>query len=133
MMAALSKTQIAELSAQLKKARDTLLEEIRSELENAGGSHRIDLLNSEPGDYGDEALADALADFSAVRIDRQVRELRDIDQAFRRIADGTYGICVDCGQEIGYPRLKAYPTAKRCIVCQEKHEKLFAGESHPRI
>lgn len=132
-MAALNKSQLAKLSEQLKNARAALLEEIRSELENAGESHRIDLLNREPGDYGDEALADALADFNVVRIDRQVRELRDIETALQRIKDGSYGICIDCGQEIGFARLSVYPTAKRCIVCQEKHERLFAGESHPSM
>ncbi len=132
-MAALSKSQLDELSKTLGAAREALLEEVRGELENAGELHRIDLLNSEPGDYGDEALANALADFNAGHVDRQVHELRDIDAAFRRIKDGSYGICIDCGQDIGFPRLRAYPTAKRCIVCQEKHEKLFAGEAHSSL
>lgn len=132
-MAALSKSQLDELSETLEAARQALLEEVRGELENTGELHRIDLLNSEPGDYGDEALANALADFNAGQVDRQVHELRDIDAVFRRIKDGSYGICIDCGQEIGFPRLRAYPTAKRCIVCQEKHEKFFAGEAHSSL
>jgi DnaK suppressor protein len=39
-------------------------------------------------------------------------------------------VCVDCGDGIAFNRLQAYPTAKRCIVCQEKREKQYAREGH---
>jgi DnaK suppressor protein len=44
-----------------------------------------------------------------------------------RIAAGRYGLCTDCGAEIGYARLQAFPTAKRCIGCQENREKTKAS------
>jgi RNA polymerase-binding transcription factor DksA len=34
---------------------------------------------------------------------------------------------VECGQDIGYARLRAYPTALRCILCQTRHQKTFNG------
>ena len=46
------------------------------------------------------------------------RELQDIEVALARIADGSYGACIDCGGEIGRARLKADPTLKRCLPCQ---------------
>jgi len=46
------------------------------------------------------------------------RELVAIDEALGRIADGTYGICADCGHEIALERLDARPQALRCISCQ---------------
>jgi RNA polymerase-binding transcription factor DksA len=49
---------------------------------------------------------------------RESRELQDIDVALARIADGSYGACIDCGGEIGRARLKADPTLKRCLPCQ---------------
>jgi DnaK suppressor protein len=39
-----------------------------------------------------------------------------------RIKDGTYGECVDCGNNIPYARLHANPSASRCIACQEELE-----------
>jgi RNA polymerase-binding transcription factor DksA len=49
---------------------------------------------------------------------RESQELQDIEAALARIGDGSYGICIDCGGEIGRARLKADPTAKRCLPCQ---------------
>ena len=46
------------------------------------------------------------------------RELQDIEVALARIADGSYGACIDCGREIGRARLKADPTLTRCLSCQ---------------
>ena len=40
------------------------------------------------------------------------------------VSCGGYGECVDCGNAIPYPRLAAYPAAKRCVACQEKAERL---------
>lgn len=47
----------------------------------------------------------------------EVRELDDIDRALRRVDAGTYGICADCGGSIPLDRLRARPTATRCVAC----------------
>jgi RNA polymerase-binding transcription factor DksA len=49
-----------------------------------------------------------------------VAELADIDAARERLAEGTYGICADCGRRIPEGRLLARPTATRCVACAEK-------------
>lgn len=49
-------------------------------------------------------------------------ELEDIKQALMRLHTETYGICQDCGAPVGFSRLEAYPTAKRCLSCQRRHE-----------
>jgi RNA polymerase-binding protein DksA len=46
-----------------------------------------------------------------------IQEIKQIREALKRIADGTYGICVECGADIGPKRLKALPYATRCISC----------------
>ena len=46
-----------------------------------------------------------------------------IDEAFNRIANGTYAICTNCGVEIGDKRLTAVPWTPFCIDCQELQEK----------
>jgi RNA polymerase-binding protein DksA len=132
-MPALTPTQLKQLTKQLNAEHQALRQEVREELENSGDQHRIDLLNEEPGDAGDESLANALSDFNVARFDRQIQGLRDIETAFRRIKDGEYGTCIDCGDDIGFTRLQAYPTAKRCIICQEQREKQYAQEGHPKM
>jgi DnaK suppressor protein len=132
-MSMLSQQQLDQLAAKLNTDRRSLLEEVREELEHSGERHAIDLLNREPGDSGDESLANTLANFNITMLDRQIQELRDIEAACVRLKEGDYGVCVDCGQDIAFPRLLAYPVAKRCIGCQERHEKLYPHEGQPKI
>lgn len=47
----------------------------------------------------------------------------EIDAALRRIDEGTYGLCEDCGDVINVPRLKALPFVRSCIGCQSVREK----------
>jgi DnaK suppressor protein len=47
----------------------------------------------------------------------EIQEIRQIQGALKRIAEGTYGVCVQCGAEIDPKRLKALPIAARCISC----------------
>ena len=132
-MSALSPSQLDQLTKKLNDEYQALLREVREELENSGNQHRIDLLNSEPGDTGDESLANALADFNLTILDRHIDAMRDIEAALQRIRNGEYGVCIDCGEDVTFPRLMAYPTAKRCIVCQEQREKSYAQEGHPKM
>jgi DnaK suppressor protein len=55
---------------------------------------------------------------------RHSNEMRQIEQAFARMRLGTFGICIDCESAIDFPRLLAYPTALRCMTCQEAFELL---------
>lgn len=54
------------------------------------------------------------------------RYLYNIEEALRRIEDGTYGKCLGCGKNIALPRLKRLPYTRLCIECKEKEE---AGNS----
>jgi len=132
-MSALSPSQLDQLAKKLNENYQTLLREVRSELENSGNQHRIDLLNNEPGDSGDESMANALADFNLTILDRHIDDMRDIEAALQRIKNGEYGVCTDCGVDVAFARLQAYPTAKRCIVCQEKRERDYAHEGQPKM
>jgi DnaK suppressor protein len=46
----------------------------------------------------------------------------EAEAALARLAAGTYGICVDCGEKIAEARLEYRPEASRCLPCQEKFE-----------
>lgn len=132
-MTALKQSQLEQLAHLLKAQYQALLSEVRDELENAGNRHRIDLLNNEPGDSGDESMANALADINVATLDHHIRDMRDVEATFQRVKEGTFGACIDCGEDIAFNRLQAYPTAKRCLACQEKRERTFAQEGHPKM
>ena len=55
--------------------------------------------------------------------DRERKLIRKIDEALKRIDDGTYGYCVETGEEIGIKRLEARPVATLCLEAQERRER----------
>jgi RNA polymerase-binding transcription factor DksA len=132
-MPVLNTVQTKRIQSVLEKRGRVLLAELREAFGQTGNQQYIELLDRGPGDIGDESLADALADLNVARVDRQIHELRDIEAAFRRLRDGSYGVCTDCETEIPFERLQAYPTAKRCQPCQAQHERLFAGGGRPTL
>lgn len=85
------------------------------------------------GDLEDQSLADLLVDVNLAEVTRDVEEIRAIERALKRIALGTYGICVSCGQPIERQRLEAYPTANRCAACQRAYEHDHMGAATPRL
>jgi len=101
--------------------------EIRSLLADLGEERQRVALGERAADSSDEALLDTLSAVDEALIRQNLQDVRDIVAARRRIAAGTYGDCTDCGGEIAYERLLAYPTAKRCIDCQREHERRKAG------
>lgn len=132
-MTQLKRGDLNQISEKLHDRQMNLLEEVRDELDQRDNQQLIALMGREPGDSGDVSLADAVADLNIQRADRQIHELRDIDAAFARIKSGEFGLCIDCEANIPVQRLLAYPTAKRCMTCQERHERLFAQAGRPKL
>lgn len=118
----LQRTMEEELARVLKEAR----EEMRPDVKASYGN----IVDSVP-DSGDEALAYTLIDTENAIIGQHLQQVRDINAALKRIQAGTYGTCIDCEGEIGFERLSAYLTAKRCIECQRHHEKTYAKKPEP--
>jgi len=116
----------------VRTRREQLLSELREDVERSRDESFAGLAGPVT-DLGDEALADLLADLDNAEVSRDLREIRALDAALARLDDGSYGVCIDCGGEIGPERLRAYPTAERCIRCQEVHEKTFAHPGEPRL
>jgi DnaK suppressor protein len=54
---------------------------------------------------------------------RESSGLRETRAALRRIDEGSFGICMDCEEEINLKRLAAVPWAARCIACQERADR----------
>ena len=105
----------------LGERKKLLREEIRRGLARMGNERYTDLLSG-TSDAGDESVAMLLTDVANAEVARDAAELRDIVAAEARIAAGSYGTCIDCGAEIPFARLAAYPTAKRCLGCQQIRE-----------
>jgi len=54
--------------------------------------------------------------------DRERKLIKKIRQALDRIDDGSFGVCDDCGEEIGEARLRARPVTTLCINCKTEQE-----------
>jgi len=128
-----SKAQLSKLTVRLDQRHESLLEEVRAALEKSENQQYVELINRAPADIGDQSSGDALADLSLALIDRHIQEIRDIEAARARINAGDFGICFDCGEEIGFERLLACPTANRCLVCQHQRERTYAHEGNPTL
>lgn len=70
----------------------------------------------------DQATDDYDRDFSLGRATSEQKQLFSIDEAMKRIEDGTYGSCLECGRPIAKKRLKALPESELCIECQKNIE-----------
>jgi len=79
--------------------------------------------NSVSADIVDQASSYTDKNVEMKAINRQIKLISKIDQALKRIQDGTYGYCAETGEPIGLKRLMARPVAELCIAAQEKHEK----------
>jgi DnaK suppressor protein len=110
-----------DLQAILRRLRDETYEGIARYRQDQSEEKE-----SSPGDEMDAARASAAVDTHANLIDRAESRLRLIDEALARVENGTYGICADCGDEIGLERLKVLPFAVRCVDCESKRSR---GES----
>ena len=79
--------------------------------------------NSASADIVDQASSYTEKNVEMRAINRQIKLITKIDQAVKKIQDGTYGYCEETGEPIGIKRLIARPIATLCIAAQEKHEK----------
>ena len=79
--------------------------------------------NSVSADIVDQASSYTDKNVEMKAINRQIKLISKIDQALKKIQDGTYGFCEETGEPIGIKRLMARPVAALSIAAQEKHEK----------
>ena len=116
----MDKKRYSEFSDILKAQRKQLLVTVREKIAASGTG--LGFANQSKI-TDDDGLADAAAEMDVAMVIRESQELQEIEAALARIGDGGYGICTDCENDIDRARLKAYPTATRCLPCQEKYER----------
>ena len=79
-------------------------------------------------DEGESSEIDIQDDIGFALIQMKAETLNKIDAALRRLGEGTYGDCFECGGEIAEARLRALPFAVRCKDCEEAHESVEQRE-----
>lgn len=114
---------LTTLKQTLEQRHAELLERVHRHLAAAGESSARDLSGG-VGDLSDEAVAEVAATEQIAGMQSDAVQLADIAAALDRIRAGTYGACLDCGEPIAEERLRVYPTAKRCLNCQDAYERL---------
>lgn len=75
----------------------------------------------------------ALLEDSREDVERDVREAKQLSAALARIDEGTFGRCVQCGDDFDFKRLLAHPAAARCVRCQSVYERTRAPAAAPTL
>jgi DnaK suppressor protein len=108
-----------ELKKMLEDRRRELVHSVHDKMRDAraDGNKERDVL-----DQGESSEADIQEDIEFALIQMKSETLTKIDAALRRLAEGGYGDCFECGEEIAQARLRALPFALRCKDCEEARE-----------
>ncbi|MBP7610450.1 MAG: TraR/DksA family transcriptional regulator [Steroidobacteraceae bacterium] len=118
----LQNKQLDSLQAAMRARQTQLREEIRQALIKSDSEHYLQIADS-VRELEDESFADLIVDVGLAEIDRDLDELRAIDAALLRMAEGSYGVCEACDRPIDIRRLNLTPQALRCIDCQTIFER----------
>jgi len=122
----------AALRKVLLQKRADLLKEIKNEISKYIKGETRQLVDTALDD-GDWSVVDLSEDISLRHLSAHRETLLKIDESLRKLNEGTYGLCEDCGDAISEERLKILPFAIYCIDCQERREKLEEMEKREGI
>lgn len=121
-----SKKELAEFRKLIFKRKEEIIDGIKHISEDT-------LKKSQKEAAGDISgytyhMADVASDtydreFSLGLASSEREELYELDDAFKKLEDGTFGICEECKSAIAKNRLKAIPYARLCVKCKEKRER----------
>jgi DnaK suppressor protein len=117
----LAQEQISQLQAMLEQRKAFLLGQIADDAEAT--KLRAAAVNEIEASPADNASARTLNELVSEAAEHNAAQLRIVKHALTKFADGSYGVCENCGEQIGLSRLNARPEARLCIVCQTRTEK----------
>lgn len=129
---ALTTQQIEELRRTIETRHTALAAEVHNDVARARDESYGEIAGPVT-DPADQAAAYLLSDVDQAEVTRDLVELRELEAAQARLAEGSFGDCVDCGQDIAFARLRVNPGVIRCIGCQSVHEKTYAHPAEPRL
>ena len=110
-----------ELKQMLEGRRRELQAEVQGKMRDVRTTGEVTKL-SEVFDAVESSEADIQEDIELALIQMKSETLAKVDDALARLEQGTYGNCVECGEEIAEKRLRALPFAVRCKDCEEAKE-----------
>ncbi len=124
-----SRTDLDAFTRKLQERRRALVAEIRQQMEDGEDEHSATLRDrfDDLDPHDDRAIGDWVRDVGIAQAVRDTRELDAVEAALRRVADASYGECIDCGEVIPRARLEANPGAARCVPCQQRLEERAGG------
>jgi DnaK suppressor protein len=122
----LKQSQIARFRRRLEETRDELVGQARRK-------SGLDLDAQKCPDPADQASANESNDMTSMAVNSAHAHLLQVRSALVAIEDGTYGICVDCGEPIPVKRLRAIPESLLCVACQEKASEMAPGHIQPAV
>lgn len=115
------KIRQGKLRKMLQERKRKILADLHNEVfEKLGNEYRGEFERAM--DSGDVSFVDLLQSVGIKMVDIRQEELIKMDEAERKLKEGTYGICEECGKEISEERLRALPYAIRCIEDEERFE-----------
>jgi DnaK suppressor protein len=117
----MARDRYAELKRILDERRREILSEVHEKIRDvrAEGANNptIGVL-----DAAESSESDIQDDIEFALIQMKAETLNKIEEALRRLEEGTFGYCFECGEEISERRLRALPFALRCKDCEEARE-----------
>ncbi len=119
------------LRSALIKKREQIVKEAKGEISKYIRGETKQLVDTAL-DNGDWSYVDLSEDISLKQLSTHRETLLKLDEAIRKIDEGTYGKCEDCGEDISLERLKVLPFAIYCVDCQAKREQFAALERERR-
>lgn len=119
-MAALDQGQLAQLRLVLEERLAALSGVEEPQLAGAERDLPVSEVETSPADKATVRLLNDLALEAAGHHAAQLQVLR---HALSKFDDGSYGLCEECGKDIGFSRLQARPEARLCIACQTRLER----------
>jgi RNA polymerase-binding transcription factor DksA len=117
----LTESQREEPAGMLEQALAALGGDIESERKEARENVAA-RRDSGVQDRGEESFAGSVVAVDRALLRQHEAERREVQAALARLREGSYGECVQCGEAVGYDRLRIAPAAGRCMRCQERAE-----------
>lgn len=115
----MNKVQVKKFKTLLTEKRDEIVKKAKQTLEED-----MTLDSNDLPDEMDLASSEYLQSFTFRLRGREKVFLDKIEKALRKIDDGSFGVCEDCGEEISVKRLEARPETTLCIRCKEDQERI---------
>ncbi|GAB6182307.1 TraR/DksA family transcriptional regulator [Thermodesulfovibrio hydrogeniphilus] len=116
------------LKKMLNKMKEQILQEAKEEMKKFQSAEKRQVIETVLDD-ADLSAIDISEDISLKQLSTHRDILKKIEEALRKLDEGTYGLCEMCGEEIPEERLKILPFAIYCRDCQEKIEIMEKFES----